>query len=103
MWTGTSPRERLSSLPSVVVSEQTNRHEYRVTESVEHTIFADRPLTGPELKRAIDRARGDADVEPGVEIRWETARSWVGPAAATGTPGPAVEAPIVDAVDDTYD
>ena len=86
-----------------MVSEETNRHEYRVTETVEHTIVADRALTGPELKRAVDRARGDGDPEPGVEIRWETARTWVGPGPTSATPAAAVEAPIVDAVDDTYD
>ena len=87
------------------MSSEVEPHEYRVTETVEHTIVADRPLTGPEIKRAVDRSRSGGEAEPGVEIRWSTASQWGGlvldPPADDHRPH--VPTRMVDAVDDSFD
>jgi hypothetical protein len=80
-------------------------HEYHVTETVEHTVVSSRPLTGSEIKRAVDGIRAGAPPEAGIEITWNTSSRWGGLVLDARPEVERHQLPtrMVDAVDDSFD
>ncbi len=80
-------------------------HEYHVTETVEHTVTSSRPLTGPEIKRAVDTIRAGDTPEAGIEITFNTSSNWGGLVLDAPSEAEHHKRPtrMVDAVDDSFD
>ena len=87
------------------MSSDAELHQYRVTETVEHTVVSSRPLSGPEIKRAVDRIRAGAAPEEGIEITWNTSSEWGGLVLDAPPEEERHQVPtrMVDAVDDSFD